>query len=133
MNNNYELRDACAKAIRQCLQAEQKTKWIQDAANQQRQIALTETRRKYSQMHQQVKSLLGGIHTQTEEAHLILSKLNLKPEQPTPMAPPQIIAGLHEFMRLLHNHRSQANAAFISLKAAADALKAERRKWWKFW
>lgn len=146
--NLSQVRQVCANAIRKCAQAERQAMQLQEAAARQRQAALTDARQKHAQARQQAEALLKEVRSLAQQGDRILAdtsvtlsttlrarlstSLSLTPGSSTPFAIPSG-AGLNELARLLQNQRGQARDALTRLKATAEALKEEQRKWWKFW
>lgn len=128
----HSLRKACADAIRRCELAEQQAKQIQEAAARQRQAALTDARQKHVQARQSFEAALREVQSLAQQGDRILADLDLTAAPLPPFVPP-VGAGLDEPARLLQNQRNQTREALNRLKTAAEALKQERRKWWKFW
>lgn len=132
MDNIQELRQKCISANQQCDSAVQHAKQVESAAAQQRQIALTNARQKHTQMQQDVRNVLNELNRLTSQAQLILTELGLKARGGS-ATPPQSSVTLNNLIRMLHNYQGEAKTSLLRLKAAADELKEERRKWWKFW
>lgn len=132
MYNLWQMRKTCLTAIRQCEQAEQRAKQVQAAASQQRQIALADARQRHTQARQGAEAAVKEVRNLADQGKRLLAALNLTPEPPPPFTVPSG-AGLDELARLLQNQRMQAREALNRLQASAEALKEERRKWWKFW
>lgn len=132
MDNNWQLRQACADAVRRCEQAEQTARQTQEAAERQRQAALADARQQHAQARQQAEAIRRDVGSLLQQGDAILVSLNLAPKSSTPFTVPSG-ASLDELARLLQNQRSQAREALTRLKTTAEALKEERRKWWKFW
>ena len=128
----YSLRKTFADAIRRCELAEQQAKQAQEAAARQRQTALSDARQNHAQARQAAEAVLKEVRNLAQQGDRILADLGLAPASLTPYAAPSGV-GLDELLRLLQNQRSQARDALNRLKASADALREERRKWWKFW
>ncbi|MCL4488660.1 MAG: hypothetical protein M1570_11095 [Chloroflexi bacterium] len=132
MNQVAELRQKCLKTVRELEQAERKASQTHDAAKHLRDSALADARLKNSQVEQQVDGLIAEISKRAEEGDAILADLQIAPSPPTPFKLTPGI-GSSELMRLLANQRSISVQAFANLGTRSNELKAERRKWWKFW
>lgn len=128
----WQVRQACAEAIRRCEQAERQTNQMLEAAARQRQAALNDARQKHAQARQGAEALLQHVRSLARQGDSLLADLGLSAAPPRPFVPPAG-ASLGELTRLLQNQRSEAEEALQRLKATAAALKEERRKWWKFW
>lgn len=126
------LRKTFADAIRRCELAEQQAQQAQEAAARQRQAALTDARQKHAQARRSAEAAVGDVRNLAQQADRILADLGLTAGPPASFVPPAG-AGPDELARLLQSQRSQARDGLAKLKATAEALEEERRKWWKFW
>ena len=132
MNSISQIRQACAEAMRQGAQAEQRATQARDAAARRRQAATDAARQRQSQAQQQAQALYTEILSQAQQADSVVSDLKLTPSMPT--APYQPYGSEpDELLRVLHNYAAEARATLTRLNTTTAALKAERRKWWKFW
>jgi len=89
---------------------------------------LTDARQKYAQARQSAEAAWKQVRELAQQADRILTDLKLASE-PLSTFIPLTAASLDELARLLQNRRSQAQKALNRLKAIADDLKEERRKW----
>lgn len=132
MDNIQELREQSISTIQQCISAELHARQVESAASQKRQIELSNARQKHTQMQQDVRNVQNELNRLVGQAQLILRELGLKAGGGSSIAPQAGTTSNH-LIRMLRNYQAEAKTALLRLKAAADELKEERRKWWKFW
>jgi hypothetical protein len=127
-----QFRQICLEIIQTCEQAELKTKKIQEESARNRKIALDNIKQKDAQTRQLSVTTLTEIHEMVTQADQLLAELKLTPGTDNPPAP-QLGDSLEDLLRNLANQRSQAYQSSSQFKIACEALKIEKRKWWKFW
>lgn len=127
-----EVRRASLEAVRRCEEAEQRARQALDAAERKRQAALADARQKHTKARQEADAVIQEVRSLAQQGDRILADLGLTASPPASFSPPPG-AGPDELARLLQEQRVRAREALNRLRAAAEALKEERRKWWKFW
>lgn len=128
----WEVRRASAEAIRRCEEAERQNRQALDTAQRKRQAALADVRQKHTRARQEADTVLQEVRRLAQQGDRILAELGLSAAPPPSYSPPPG-ASPDALTQLLHQQYAQAKSALNRLRAAAEALKEERRKWWKFW
>jgi hypothetical protein len=131
-NTGRDIRKVCADAIRQYEAAERRAKQAHDAASQQKQKALADAQQRNAQLKQQLDSVLREVTSAAQEGDSILADLKLPAGPVAPQMPPSS-TNINEMVRFLQNQGTAAREALTRFKTAAQQLKVERAKWWKFW